>query len=372
MKPNGACRVQSGVDRTRRFVPVGLVVIGLAAGLGTGLCAQPRPPGGGASLAAPGRPNRQRPGPWDNDGLVFRVTADARIEKLAVFGRAGVPTAARLPDGRLCVAHQHFPEDNDADFDKVAVRFSSDEGRTWTAPVVIRLRGLPEGMRFPFDPTLVPLPDGRMRLYFTSLKGRRFDEDRPAIYSAVSGNGVEFTFEAGVRFGIEGRPVIDCAVALHRGVFHLFAPDNGAGAPPGGPVDERPRVGVGYHATSEDGLAFARQPDVQIAGRRRWLGNVQSDGAEMRFFGTGEPGGPGSPGGVWVGTSPDGGTWTLQTKFAPVPGADPGAVKLKDGSWLVVVTGPPRPGTPSAQRRGALTAPVGPPPREPGDFPVPR
>jgi hypothetical protein len=42
------------------------------------------------------------------------------VEKLATFARAGVPTVARLKDDRLVAAHQHFPDDNDADFDKVA------------------------------------------------------------------------------------------------------------------------------------------------------------------------------------------------------------------------------------------------------------
>src|SRR6185369_2723614 len=95
-----------------------------------------------------GRPNRNRPGPWDNDVLVYRVTSDGASEKLAAFERAGVPTVTRLSDGRLIAAHQHFPENNDEDFDKVAVRFSSDEGKSWTAPKVIRVTGLPEGMRF--------------------------------------------------------------------------------------------------------------------------------------------------------------------------------------------------------------------------------
>ena len=288
-----------------------------------------------------GQPNRQRPGPWDNDVLVYRASADGNVEKLATFPRAGVPTVARLKDGRLAAAHQHFPADNDADFDKVAVHFSSDEGRSWTDAEVIRLEGLPEGMRFPFDPTLVPLPDGRVRLYFTSLKGRQFNEDRPAIFSAVASNCVDFVFEPGVRFGVEGRPVIDCAAAWHGGVFHLFAPDNGAGNNPGvarrDPADQA-RGGIGYHATSKDGLNFTRQDDVQLDSALRWLGNAQSDSNVMRFFGTG------GPGGVWTATSTNGAAWVVDETFPSVMGADPGAVKLKDGGWLLVVTGPPREG----------------------------
>ena len=285
-------------------------------------------------------PDRNRPGPWDNDVLVYRLGHDGTPEKLATFERAGVPTVARLKDGRLIAAHQHFPADNDADFDKVAVRFSSNEGKEWTVPKVLRLDGLPEGMRFPFDPTLVPLPDGRVRLYFTSVKGRTFDQHTPAIYSAISSNGLDYLVEPGTRFSVAGRTVIDCAVVLHAGVFHLFAPDNGAGAPPMGRRDapprreNRPQDGVGYHATSRDGLNFTRAEDVKIEGRRRWLGNAQSDGNVITFFGTGEPG-------IWSATSADGQNWKLSESYR-IQGADPGAVKLKDGSWLLVATGPPR------------------------------
>ncbi len=298
------------------------------------------------------RPPAGRPGPWDQDILVYRTARNGTSEKLATFFRAGVSTVARLRDDRLIVAHQHFPEDNTADFDKVAVRFSSDEGRTWSGPEVIRLTGFPEGMRLPFDPTLVPLPDGRVRMYFTSLKQWRPNEDRPEIYSATSSNGLDFAFEPGVRFGIAGRPVIDCAVVRHGDTFHLFAPDNGTVGQPGAPTGERAPDGVGYHATSSDGLTFERQRDVRIEGRRHWLGNALSDGESIRFIGTG------GPGGMWMARSADGQSWTLDREFSPVPGADPGAVRLKDGSWLVTVTGPPRVGTPSDRLRR-------PPPRSP-------
>jgi hypothetical protein len=321
-----------------------------------------------------GPPPPGTPGPWDNDVQVYRTDKDGRVDLLASFPRAGVPTIARLADGRLIAAHQYFPENDATAFDKVAVHFSGDEGQTWTNAAVIRLTGLPDGMRFPFDPTLVPLPDGRVRLYFTSTRAQGPGEDRPAIYSAISPNGLDFTVEPGRRFGIDGRPVIDSAVVLHRGTFHLFAPDNGTSLPgPGSPPPAAENFGIGYHATSTDGLTFRRDDDVKIEGRRRWLGGAVSDGASMTFFGTGDanttgrlqmpigaqaPAGAPRPtpqasrGGIWTATSRDGQSWRLGSA-PPIPGADPGAVATRDGGWIVVVTGPPRSNTASATRGNA-------------------
>ena len=73
---------------------------------------------------------------------------------------------------------------------------------------------------------------------------------------------------------------------------------------------------------------------MKIEGHRRWLGNAQSDGKVITFFGTGEPD-------IWGSTSADGQNWKLAESYR-IAGADPGAVKLKDGNWLLVVTGPPR------------------------------
>lgn len=331
--------------KTLRPVGIALLLVSFARLL----CAQPSPP------------PRPAGGPWNQDVDVWRVPAAGEVRKLATFERAGVPSLARLADGRLIAAHQYFPAGDPANFDKVAVHSSDDEGATWTAARVIGLAGLPEGLRFPFDPTLVPLPDGRVRLYFTSLRGRRFDQDRPAIYSAISQDGIDYTFEPGVRFGVEGRPVIDCAVVRHDGVFHLFAPDNGAQLEPGRPRDDAsgkdaPRLGVGYHATSRDGLNFTRVADVQIEGRRRWLGGAFSEGTTITFLGTGEPGAP-MPGerrrgGLWMGTSSDGETWTPVT-FAAVPGADPGAVRARSDGWIVISSSEPRRNDPPPERSRA-------------------
>jgi hypothetical protein len=204
-----------------------------------------------------------------------------------------------------------------------------------------------------------------VRLYFTSNRSPDFRRSTPAIYSAISTNGIHYVFEPGVRFAVEGRIVIDCAAVLHKGVFHLFVADNGSAEDfVGGPQrHEPPRGGVGYHATSKDGLKFTRIEDVKISGNHRWLGNAQSDGSLITFFGTAthDPGRAGEPrGGVWVGTSADGSTWRL-LRLLDLQGADPGTVATRDNGWIIAVTGPPRPGTATARQR-QLRSP--PPPRD--------
>ena len=293
-----------------------------------------------AQLNPTPRPDRQgQPGPWNNDVLAFRLTANGPAERLAAFEQAGVPTVARLQDGKLIAAFQHFPQDDDRNFDRVAVAFSSDEGQKWSKPEAITVEGLEQGLARPFDPTLVPLPDGRVRLYFTSNRSPDFRRSTPAIYSAISDDGIHYKFEPGIRFEVEGRIVIDCAVALHDGVFHLIVPNNGIAEQMmnGQRRGERQPGGDGYHAISHDGLTFERISDVTMNPRDHWLGNMQSDGGRLVFFGTGPD--------PWPVISSDGKSWSAADSAASIPGADPGAVKLRDGSWLLLVTGPPRPGT---------------------------
>ncbi|MFO0829095.1 MAG: deiodinase-like protein [Phycisphaerales bacterium] len=310
------------------------------------------------------RTNDERPGPWDSDVGVYRVESGQSPATLATFPRAGVPSVARMKDGRLLAAFQHFPVDDSRAFDRVATSISADEGRTWSTPRPIEVRGLEDGLARPFDPTLVPLPDGRVRLYFTSNRSPDFRASVPQIYSAVSDDGVRFYFEPGIRFGVEGRIVIDCAVALHDGVFHLFAPDNGSadefarGHDHGEPAPS----GRAYHATSPDGLAFTRVADVSTDARNRWLGAAVVDGGTLAFFGTGP--------GPWPLVSADGVAWQRADSPVTVPGADPGATRLRDGSWLIVATTSPRDGTPSARRRHGAESPPLPPQHGAADRPT--
>jgi hypothetical protein len=71
---------------------------------------------------------------------------------------------------------------------------------------------------------------------------------------------------------------------------------------------------------------------------------------------------------MWFAGSTDGQAWKL-LDVARIPGADPGVVKTNEGGWIVISTGPPRPGTPSAQRQRAGAPPAGMPGAPPAGRP---
>ncbi len=280
---------------------------------------------GPAANAQPAR------GPWDNDLLIARSEDGLVFAKGSVFvERAGVPNVIQDAKGRLVVAFQWFPADAPDAFDHVAICTSDDAGKSWSKPAPIQLKNLPEGYHHPFDPTLVLLDDGRVRLFYTSHHpGRRM----PAIYSAISADGLNFEFEAGMRLGVDNQMVIDCAAARNGKTWHLFSPVQ--------PTANQPNQAPGsaYHAISDDGLNFKRIEDISIPGdtdsHRNWLGCALplADG-KIRFYGTGR-------GGVWSATSPDGIKWT------PDPttrggGADPGIAATGQGGFILISTGPPR------------------------------
>jgi hypothetical protein len=218
--------------------------------------------------------------------------------------------------GRLAAVFQWFPFERREAFDRVAVSFSPDEGKNWSAPQPITVAGLPASYQRPYDPTLVLLGDGRLRLYFTSqARG-----ERGATHSAVSRDGVHYTFEPGARFQDPERAVVDASVARLGETWHLFAPGTAPGR--------------ACHATSTDGLRFSRQADIVLPKSESWIGNPLVDGG-LRFYGSGRSG--------WSAFSRDGTNWKCEPA-GHRGGGDPAVVRLRDGGYLMISTGPPRPG----------------------------
>lgn len=259
--------------------------------------------------------------PWNRDLALYRSSDGVTFTAAGGFiERAGVPNVIRDSGGRLVAVFQWFPFEDGAAFDRAAVSFSTDDGSTWSGPVAMSVNGLPDTLMRPFDPTVVQLLDGRYRLYFTS--NERGGQGKPAIYSAVSSDAVSYEFEPGPRFApVEG--TVDCSVVFFKGEWQLFSHTQQANS------------GVGYHATSSDGLLFTQERSVEIGAGRQWIGNAVVVNGMLRYYGSGRDG-------LWWALSADGANWELAT--APgIKAGDPSPVVLGNGEILLVAVGDLRP-----------------------------
>ncbi len=262
--------------------------------------------------------------PWQNPLRIAYSADGVQFGPPAIFqDSSGVPSAILWKgDTLVCVFQWFRVPSGSPTWDRVAVKFSYDRGLTWTTPVPIVIDGLPANYQRPFDPTLARLPDGRLRIYFSSSAGMPPMGLDASVntYSAAGSDGIHYQFEPGARVDHPTTRVIDPAVIYFNNGWHYAAP---IGAPQDG----------AYHYVSPDGLNFSPVPNINADQTHNWTGNyVLADAQTLRFYGSG-------PGNIWFNTSPNGGVWTGYTP-TNLKGGDPSAVRLPDG-YLIVYVGQP-------------------------------
>jgi hypothetical protein len=265
-------------------------------------------------------------GPWNtrlmiatsNDGLAWIRTNQILSDQ------ADVPDAIIGARGWIFVYYVTWAEEVR---NRIVAAISPDNGMSWVYKKV-NIANVPGEWAPPVDPDVVLLDNGDFRLYFTS------DPDgagptKPGTYSAISGDGLNFTLESGARFAVEGREVLDPTLLKIGGVWHYFA--GGVGG------------GVNYHATSADGLNFTRALDVQIDKLMFANGIAVPGGYRFYCFDVESP--PAHS--IWSVFSTDGGTWEMEEKILDVDVAaglesvfvrDPAVVRLPDGTYLMFYT----------------------------------
>lgn len=260
--------------------------------------------------------NLSQNGPWRNN-LEIATSEDGidfSLQTLLVE-KAGVPSMTQMQDGRLILVFQWFPDSEWFDFPALII--SEDAGNTWTDPEPMKLVGYPEDWAVPFDPALVTLPDGRVRMYFTVNPERFSGSTDTYISSAISDDGLIYVYEPGIRFEDTDEDLTrDSTVIYFDERFHIFSPAHS-------------EDGVMNHGVSENGIDFTVEEDITEGESLIWLGNVTTSSTGMRFYGF-------TNGEIAWADSEDGFIWTQEQRVNLV-GADPAVIQLEDGSYLAVV-----------------------------------
>ncbi len=259
--------------------------------------------------------------PWQNALIIVQSTDGINFNSPAIFqDSSGVPCIIQWKSDTLVAVFQWFRQPNPSPtWDRVAVKFSYDNGTSWTTPIPIVVNNLPANYQRPFDPTIVVTTDKKIRIFYSSSDGMIGGPEIINTYSALSADGINYSFEPGPRFDHPTNRVIDPAVTIFNGTWHYTAP---IGAPQEG----------AYHCTSADGLAFTQIGNINSDNNHNWTGNLLVDGGLLRFYGSGPM--------IWYNSSADGNIWNgfVNTNIA---GGDPGIVKLSNGKYIMVYVGPP-------------------------------
>jgi hypothetical protein len=254
---------------------------------------------------------------WSNDGITFGTPT--------IFqDSSGVPSVIKWKGDTLICAFQWFRMPNPSPtWDRVAVKFSYNNGITWTQPTPIVVNGLPPNYQRPFDPTLVVFNNDSIRIYFSSSDGFPIGglDSTVNTYSAKSSDGINYFFEPNARVDEVNNRAIDPAVIYFNNSYHYLAP---IGSPQQG----------AYHYVSPNGLNFMKVPDIPSNNNHNWTGNYMiNDTNDLRFYGSGSTG-------VWFNSTSNGGVWNGYVN-TNIQGGDPSALKLSASNYLMIFVGNP-------------------------------
>ena len=177
-----------------------------------------------------------------NDGLTFAKESGVRISPGTGFESIVCdPTIVNLPDGKIRMYYKGANSQNPGPGQSIHKIYSavSSDGLTFQK----------EGLRIDSEtngdngwasvPDAIVLPDGRVRIYYVTASGMQH-----GIGSAISSDGLDFVKEAGIRVP----NLVDPALARIADKYVLFAAS----------IDERfAKVPKGiYYVESPDGLDF--------------------------------------------------------------------------------------------------------------------
>lgn len=268
------------------------------------------------------------------DGLTFTDSGTVFLQ------RAAGPDLVELSRGQLLALFDYAGGDDPADPTMIAVSRSRDSGQSWSPARPIRLKGAMAKALRARHGDLVPMPSGRFRLYFSSVKRvgrdakhRTGSSGTMLIGSAVTLNGIDYHVDGRTRIRLRGtgdvHPVVG-RLSPSAGVgtrFHLYV----ARLHEKTVETDDPRASA-HHFVSRDGRRFARLRTARTPGAG-FVGSIIATDSGLRAFVS-------SGRGIGSLTSRNGRDWVAQAGLRLASGWDPAVVRLKDGSYLMLYCAP--------------------------------
>lgn len=253
------------------------------------------------------------------DGITFTEINDAFLD------HASGPDLVVLPGGDLLALFDHALGDDPGRPTVMVVSRSKDRGKSWSLMKPIRLRGGRGQVAGGRRGDLIAAPDGRLRLFFSIPSDPGVGKSRrPAtILSAITRDGLDYRVDAATRVRVTGMSDAHVAAVWFRSRLHLFIADWGRGFTRAS-LEKRKTE----HYLSPDGRRFLRLGPGRIQNAH-FVGSIVPLPRALRAYVS-------SPTGIRSFISTNARDWKLEPGLRLAGGWDPGVVRLKDGSFLML------------------------------------
>jgi hypothetical protein len=257
------------------------------------------------------------------DGLRFTPVQQVFLRN------ASSPDLDRLSDGTLLAVFD-VRCDGDAGETRIGAATSKDDGRSWSPVKRIKISdrtGSPVRAR---HADVLPLSDGRVRLYFTTdaPKTRRVGDEKPTpacmIRSAIARDGGRYRVEPDIGLRFHDLPDAFAAAIYFKCRTHLYV---SPGVPSRADKDVKADNSV-RHAIARDGRRFARVAPIDIEDGVS-IGSIVLLNDGLRAYGSCEKG-------IRSMASDDGAKWKLEPGVRLPRASYPAVTRLKDGSYLML------------------------------------
>jgi hypothetical protein len=259
------------------------------------------------------------------DGLRFTPVPQVFLRN------ASSPELDRLSDGTLLAVFD-IRCDKEPDGTVLSAVTSKDDGRSWSPVKRLKITdrtGSPVRAR---HADVLPLSDGRVRLYFTddAPKTRRAADGKLTaacvIRSAIARDGGQYRVEPDMGLRFHDLPDAFAAAIQFKSRTHLYV---SPGVQTRADKDDKADNSV-RHAIARDGWRFARVAPIKVEDIVS-INSIVSLDDGLRSYGNSEKG-------IRSMASDDGAKWKMEPGLRLPSASDPAVTRLKDGSFLMLFT----------------------------------
>lgn len=253
------------------------------------------------------------------DGITFTEINNAFLD------HAAGPDLIVLPGGDLLALFDHARDDDSGRPTVMAVTRSKDQGESWSLMKPVRLHGGRGHVAGARHGDLLVAPDGSLRLFFSIPSDHAGGKSRrtATILSAVTRDGLDFRVDAATRVRATGMSDAHIAAVWFRSRLHLFIADWQRGFTRAS-LEARNT----QHYLSPDGRRFLRLGPGRIQNAQ-FVGSIVPLPRALRAYVS-------SPAGIRSFISTNARDWKMEPGLRLAGGWDPGVVRLKDGSFLML------------------------------------